>query len=213
MDESQLINAILFSEADKSSLDNFSKDATAIMGVIENRLKNKERWGYESRAEVVTDSSQFSGFGTNEFLKAMSGQVTKEEEQFLKKAAQIRKGYETGMITDPTDGADHYYNPKLANPSWGKMTDESKVKTGESYYPEVYNSGSHSFRKETRKLGGSEKRVAEYQKALRSKGFDIEVDGIAGQQTIQAVMEFQRSAGLKADGIVGKKTLAALNGE
>ena len=44
-------------------------------------------------------------------------------------------------------------------------------------------------------------------RSRRSNGFD----GIFGPETEKTIKEFQKSAGLKADGLVGPKTLAALD--
>ncbi len=52
--------------------------------------------------------------------------------------------------------------------------------------------------------------VHSVQQALIKAGFDIEVDGIFGQQTAGAVKTFQERNDLTADGIVGPATLAAL---
>jgi peptidoglycan hydrolase-like protein with peptidoglycan-binding domain len=55
--------------------------------------------------------------------------------------------------------------------------------------------------------------VRELQKALETKGFDPKgVDGQFGGNTRAAVMAFQQANGLKADGIVGTRTRAALFG-
>ena len=40
------------------------------------------------------------------------------------------------IIQDPTGGADHYYNPTLASPSWGEV------------YPTTYEGTEHIFKKE-----------------------------------------------------------------
>lgn len=54
--------------------------------------------------------------------------------------------------------------------------------------------------------------VTRLQKALARLGFSPgRIDGIFGSNTKAAVVEFQRSKGLETDGIVGKKTAAALN--
>ncbi len=56
---------------------------------------------------------------------------------------------------------------------------------------------------------GSEVRLI--QQKLKNWGYySGSVDGIFGQKTLEAVKYFQRKNGLKADGIVGKATLAAL---
>lgn len=57
------------------------------------------------------------------------------------------------------------------------------------------------------KTGDDEKAL---QKRLKNLGFKIEADGIFGINTEAAVMAAQKRFGLKADGIVGKKTAEAL---
>src|SRR5262245_7965670 len=53
----------------------------------------------------------------------------------------------------------------------------------------------------------------EIQKRLRELGFDPgDLDGIPGRQPTSAISDFQKSKGLKADGIVGPLTMAALFG-
>lgn len=53
--------------------------------------------------------------------------------------------------------------------------------------------------------------VSELQQILKSKGYlNDKVDGIFGRNTENAVKSFQKSSGLKSDGIVGKATWAKL---
>lgn len=52
--------------------------------------------------------------------------------------------------------------------------------------------------------------VVELQKLLRNRGFEIPQDGVFGVQTKEAVVAFQRGKGLNDDGVVGRKTWAAL---
>jgi len=52
--------------------------------------------------------------------------------------------------------------------------------------------------------------VKQIQRALAGAGLGVAVDGIFGVLTEEAVREFQRTHGLKADGIVGSATLAVL---
>lgn len=54
--------------------------------------------------------------------------------------------------------------------------------------------------------------VSELQRRLGQLGFDAgRIDGIFGPDTHRAVADFQRNAGLVADGICGQETLAALD--
>jgi N-acetylmuramoyl-L-alanine amidase len=53
--------------------------------------------------------------------------------------------------------------------------------------------------------------VADLQRRLDALGFDVRrVDGLFGADTLHALAEFQRSAGLVRDGICGPSTIAAL---
>ena len=59
--------------------------------------------------------------------------------------------------------------------------------------------------------GDTGKDVSRAQERLKKWGYyDGEVDGIFGSRTYQAVIRFQRKNGLKADGVIGKETAAAL---
>lgn len=58
--------------------------------------------------------------------------------------------------------------------------------------------------------GDDSLRVAEIQQQLKKFGYSVEVDGVFGQQTLGAVLHFQKSNALLADGIVGARTRQAL---
>ena len=60
------------------------------------------------------------------------------------------------------------------------------------------------------KVGSKGEVVKQIQRALAGAGLGVAVDGIFGVLTAEAVCEFQRTHGLKADGIVGPATLALL---
>lgn len=54
--------------------------------------------------------------------------------------------------------------------------------------------------------------VAELQRRLSQLGFDPgRIDGIFGDETVDALTDFQRNAGLAVDGICGRRTLADLH--
>jgi hypothetical protein len=58
--------------------------------------------------------------------------------------------------------------------------------------------------------GSSGKKVQEVQNALRVAGIPVVKDGVFGPATETAVKQFQRSRGLTSDGVVGRRTWAAL---
>lgn len=64
----------------------------------------------------------------------------------------------------------------------------------------------------TLRRGNRGNAVVDVQLALRDCGFDLEPDGIFGSITQECVKTFQGTRGLKADGVVGPMTWAALLG-
>lgn len=62
------------------------------------------------------------------------------------------------------------------------------------------------------KLGDSGPNIKELQELLTSQGFSVKPDGHFGPATQKAVKDFQTREGLVPDGVVGKLTLAKLEG-
>lgn len=66
--------------------------------------------------------------------------------------------------------------------------------------------------KQVLRMGSQGPEVRELQQGLAANGADITADGGFGPKTRQAVVGFQASAGLVADGVVGPKTWTVLGG-
>ncbi|OPY89354.1 MAG: Zinc D-Ala-D-Ala carboxypeptidase precursor [Smithella sp. PtaU1.Bin162] len=90
----------------------------------------------------------------------------------------------------------------------------------ETYYPSDYDyeddtRPSESYKKPVSKTYSEpavELSHRQIQKALKNAGYyQGAIDGKIGPKTKEAILKFQRAKGLKADGVVGKKTSAALN--
>ena len=56
-------------------------------------------------------------------------------------------------------------------------------------------------------------RIKDLQSRLNSVGYNLSVDGIVGDHTLNAIRDFQRKNNLQVDGIAGKKTFEALGNE
>jgi len=86
------------------------------------------------------------------------------------------------------------------------------VKTG-GYGKPVWNEPEFSSRSEFYHANGSVRILTpkQIQQALKKAGYYTgTVDGKIGPKTKDAIIRFQRARGLKADGIVGKQTSAAM---
>ena len=64
----------------------------------------------------------------------------------------------------------------------------------------------------TYKIGSSGDEVRRLQEQLNANGANLTVDGVYGQNTANAVRQYQSANGLSVDGIAGVNTLAKLNG-
>ena len=84
----------------------------------------------------------------------------------------------------------------------------------EDYVPPAEKPKEDKVSKPTLKKGASGANVKTLQKLLIAKGYSCGAkgaDGKFGDSTLAAVKAFQKDAGLKADGIVGADTWAALD--
>lgn len=63
------------------------------------------------------------------------------------------------------------------------------------------------------KFGAKGADVVGIQQSLTRLGYPLNVDGDFGESTENAILAFQRKQGIVADGIVGDKTLQAMNGQ
>ena len=146
----ELMTNTLFSEAYKSEkdIDEMMEDAHGIANVISTRKNNPKRFG-ETLDDVVYAPNQFSGVGGDEWQKAVDKNFTESEANIYKKFRQMAYLAVQGKLEDITGGADHYYNPELASPDWGKLTTPSSVEQWNYYYKPVFKSKKHHFFKET----------------------------------------------------------------
>lgn len=73
-----------------------------------------------------------------------------------------------------------------------------------------YSSGSTTT-SSTANVDTDKELVKKVQQALNDKGYDCgEADGIAGEKTKSAIMEFQKDSGLTVDGVIGEEIKKAL---
>ncbi len=73
-------------------------------------------------------------------------------------------------------------------------------------------SKTYSRNKETVRFGTRSSTVKELQTTLNATGAKLAVDGVFGQATRTAVLDYQKSNNLNIDGIVGSKTWSLLSG-
>jgi len=132
MNEVALLAKLLFSEAYKRNIEGAVKDATAIAHVVKNRMAKRN----QTLEQTIYEPFQFSGVGSSEWQKIENQKLTQQEENIYKKFLQVSYGVLKGDISDPTGGANYFFNPKLANPSWAKKMKKSYKTEGHNYYIE-----------------------------------------------------------------------------
>jgi len=86
----------------------------AVANVIKNRMKS-DRWG-NTACEVVLDPAQFSYLRDARRRKLVIRNSI--DYQAFYESAVIAFHILEGRLYDPTNGANHYYNPSLAAPKW-----------------------------------------------------------------------------------------------
>lgn len=126
--------SLLFSEADKGNME----DAYGILNVLRNRANIPSRFG-NSIEKVMYKPKQFSGIGSNEWKKAIAQQFNPRERQIYDDyvwLADILNNADWQGWGDNTNGATHYFNPRLVKPRWANKMTKTMSTSGHDYYRE-----------------------------------------------------------------------------
>lgn len=122
-----------------------------------------------------------------------------------------------GTQPDPTNGATHYYAPWVPMPTWARGKTPSAIIGHHRFYNDVEPGYTRPARAWDAVLppvwlaiGSEGDKVRLVQARLAELGAKIVVDGRYGKLTAEAVRAFQAANGLKADGIIGPVSWAAL---
>lgn len=108
----------------------------AVAHVIRNRAIDK-RWP-DTIHEVCKQPWQFSCWNPKDpNCKMIDALEVNDLARYawLRECFAVALGVASGIIPDPTGGANHYFNPKVVNPDWAKGK------------PTIYKEGNHVFLK------------------------------------------------------------------
>ena len=100
--------------------------------VIMNRLKNPA-YGSELHS-VILQPGQFSAWNSYTGYQGGMGGINMYQVTPSSTAFEVADQLLAGGYTDPTGGAMHYYNPDLANPTWGQASGGKWKKIGDHIF-------------------------------------------------------------------------------
>lgn len=112
----------------------------AVAWVIRNRLEDpRQRWG-NTYHDVILKEDQFSAFNqrdlNRDFVENPLHTGTPGDKKAWLKCYEIAAQVISGEISDPTHGANHYYDGSISNPSWATQS-SFKTKIGPFYFHEL----------------------------------------------------------------------------
>ncbi len=122
--EKRLLARMLLGEARNCS----DLEKVAIAYTVINRVKDGKNWNGTNIKDVILKDRQYSCFNYDDRNRKVVENPEKYPE--YKRCYQIASAVLDGKFKDPTNGATHYYNPKVTNPSWkNDMVRIGKLKT------------------------------------------------------------------------------------
>lgn len=128
---------------------------------------------------------------------------------FFKYSTNNRRTNHVGIVTSVQN--DNNFNTiegntsMTSNDNGGKVMQRRRTRKNVVAFARPRYDDLKNYRP-TLKLGCKGESVEILQSLLITKGYIIEMDGVFGPNTKEAVKEFQKSSGLKTDGIVGPLT-------
>lgn len=143
--DDKLLALAIWGEASNQGIDGMM----AVANVIINRTRDASNTSFVDKnilsrtgslwKAVILKDKQFSCFNANDAqrpkleLRAQNWDSNVAADSNLQKAYSIANMAISGILTDNTNGATHYFNPSLANPSWASAMDF------------IGNIGNHTF--------------------------------------------------------------------
>lgn len=121
--EQMILARVIFGEA-RSEL---STDMLryAVGWVVRNRVESDVTWWGTTYQDVITHESQFSAFNTNQENRSNRSFVENPlytgslaDKRAWEKSYEIAGNILNGNVSDPTNGANHYYSNRIAKPSY-----------------------------------------------------------------------------------------------
>lgn len=114
-----LLARMLFGEARNCS----DNEKTAVAYTVLNRVDDGKRWNGTTIKGVILKPWQYSCFNDNDPNKKKLKDPEKYDKVSWGKCLGVARGVVSGESKDFTEGATHYFNPNVVNPSWAsKMT-------------------------------------------------------------------------------------------
>jgi len=129
MDDQTLLATMLFSETKDIN------DALDIANVAKNRALQGGWWGNNIQ-EVVLKPKQFTGVGSKEWNKVVQNKLTPQEKAIYDQFYDLSGKVLINSLPDTTEGATHYFNPKLVTPNWAKKMKKVSSSKFHDYYKE-----------------------------------------------------------------------------
>lgn len=124
-----------------------------------------------------------------------------------------------GLYETSADGHFTHIDTRTSKSFWYGQSEQPRTTFGGSSSSTITTTDTTSYSETTVSLRDQGPVVKEIQQMLSEFGYDLSsgpndqtkgIDGIFGMKTWKAVLDFQRKNNLEADGIVGEKTMEAL---
>lgn len=148
-------------------------------------------------------NSAYNDYSNHLYAKGRMGEPVKQIQSDLKTLGYL-SGNADGAFGSGTEAAVKNYQQKNGLSQTGKVDAALAIKLREDADKLIKAN-------EVIKYGASGEKVKQIQNSLKIIGYDIkDAEGSFGNSTRDAVMSFQRTSGLTADGQIGEKTGGAL---
>jgi hypothetical protein len=218
-EDKNLLAAVIRAEARGES----EQGRIAVLGVIVTRALRSPRYGWSKNlVEVVEQPSQFSCLNKNDPNYKLIQEWIADPKQYLYPYLSMLEEYLAWNINTKMIGADHYLNPKTASPA--------VVDRFNKVFHIVGTVGNHRFYESINKVSNISQflfcykcpvaitdisnvtHVQVIQRELNNvMGADLKVDGVPGDKTSKAWIDFKRANYQEFPNLVGEGSLGLLD--